>query len=220
MYPDLAFTDQVVEGDLGFSASYDRATNTFVLLNDPHDGRLPAESLTGSFRVRIRERIDKSVSRLPSLHIEKIEHTPQRHFNQQDKSACLCSPLEEQEFLQPAFCFPKYLQQLVIPFLYGQLYVTANGHWPWAEYEHGSAGIFEAYSKTKDQTSLDECLRQLRRDTGWPAIRAALMQKPHMKGHTPCFCAKKDHIRRCHPAAWQGALRLQKDLNSLGIVVS
>jgi len=63
-----------------FRQGYDRATNTFVLLNDPHDGRLPAESLTGSFRVRIRERIDKSVSRLPSLHIEKIEHTPATPF--------------------------------------------------------------------------------------------------------------------------------------------
>jgi len=219
-HPGLAFADKVVQGDLRFSASYDRATNTFVLLGDPQAGILKGETLSGSFRVHIQERTDKSVSKLPALHIENVERTPKRHFNQQDKSACLCSPLEEQEFLEPDFCFPKYLQQLVIPFLYGQLYVTANNQWPWAEYEHGATGILEAYSKAKDQTSLDECLRQLRRDPSWPAIRAGLRQVPYMKGHTPCFCGKKDHIRRCHPAAWQGALRLQKDLISLGIVVS
>ena len=44
----------------------------------------------------------------------------------------------------------------------------------------------------------------LARTAVWPDIKRALAQKPHMKGHLPCFCEKRDKIRRCHPARWQG----------------
>ena len=74
-HPGLAFADKVVHGDLRFSASYDRATNTFVLLGDPQAGILKGETLSGSFRVHIQERTDKSVSKPTNEVREQLPST-------------------------------------------------------------------------------------------------------------------------------------------------
>jgi hypothetical protein len=127
--------------------------------------------------------------------------------------------LEEEEFLRPELQFRPFLEQLVIPFLYGQVYYSSNGRWPWTEYAHGATGILEAYSRVCGQHRAEECLRLLSQDANWPRIRSALRQEPYIKGHTPCFCSKEDQIKRCHPQALVGALRLQLDLKALGIPI-
>src|ERR1700727_2238404 len=53
--------------------------------------------------------------------------------------------------LSGAFQIRAFLEQLVIPFLYGQVFYSSKNRWPWAEYAHGATGILEAYSKTRDQ---------------------------------------------------------------------
>ena len=175
--------------------------------------------LSGTFKVRIEPRADRSTSRLPALYANEIGPAANRHFNSVDKSACLCSPLEEDEFLQPELQFRVFLEQLVIPFLYGQVYFSSYDRWPWPEYAHGAAGVLEAYAKIRDQNHAEECLRLLSQDSQWPMIRSALRQKPYIKGHGPCFCSSGDKFRRCHSAALKGALQLQRDLNALGIVI-
>jgi hypothetical protein len=190
-----------------------------VIAGEQARDEIGAVTLSGAFEVRIEERTDKSISRLPALYVQGVDPSSDRHFSQRDKSACLCSPFDEDEFLQPEFRFAAFLEQLVIPFLYGQLYYSSRSRWPWTEYAHGATGILEAYSKISDQQRAEECLRQLAQDASWPRIRVALRQKPYLKGHTPCFCTKMDQIRRCHPGALEGALRLQKDLTARGIPV-
>lgn len=218
-YQTLIPTDDTVAGIIEFKASYNRDTNRFVVLGDQITGDNAAVTLSGNFEIRIEERRDKSISQLPALHVERLEPIPERHFNQKDNSACLCSPLEEREFLRPELQFRIFLEQLVIPFLYGQVFYSSRGHWPWAEYAHGAAGILEAYSKIHDQDRAEECMRLLAQDANWPRIRSALRQKPHVKGRSPCFCTRRIQIIRCHPRAFAGALRLQKHLRALGIPV-
>jgi hypothetical protein len=177
-------------------------------------------ALSGRFRIRIEERSDKDISALPAVHVEELETITDRHFGQKDKSACLCSPFEEDEFLEPEFQFRAFLEQLVIPFLYGQIFYSKNRCWPWSEYEHGATGLLQAYSEIGDQAKAADCIRRLAQYADvWPRIREALQQKPYVKGHTPCFCFKKDQIRRCHPSALRGALRLQHDVRALAITV-
>jgi hypothetical protein len=218
-YPTLTPGGDGVAGTLEFRAAYKHDTNRFVILGDQVADEYGAVTLTGSFDVQIQERRDKSTSRLPALHVKGIETIPERHFNQRDQSACLCSPLEEWQFLEPEFRFVLYLEQLVIPFLYGQVFYSSHRRWPWSEYAHGATGILEAYSKVCDQARAEECVRQLRQDACWSRIQSALRQKSYIKGHTPCFCSRMDQIRRCHPDALQGALRLQRDLTALGISI-
>ena len=221
-YPSLIPSDHGVAGRIEFRAGYNERSNTFSTLGQgtaDQGNTMGAVVLSGSFEIRIEERAEESMSRLPALYVKGIDPSPDRHFNQRDQSACLCSPFDEDDFLRPDLQFRTFLEQLVVPFLYGQVFYSSEKRWPWAQYAHGAAGILEAYCYVHDQSRAEECLRKLGQDSNWPRIESALRQEPHMKGHTPCFCPKMDQIRRCHPNALKGALRLQLDLRALGIPV-
>jgi hypothetical protein len=219
-HPELVQNGNGVAGSLDFRATYNGETHRFLILSEGVVDAVGGLALSGKFRIRVEERSDKAISALPAVHVEEVEATADRHFGQKDKSACLCSPFEEDEFLQPEFQFRAFLEQLVIPFLYGQIFYSENLHWPWQEYEHGATGLLQAYSEIGNQAKAADCLRRLAQYPDvWPRIREALLQKPYVKGHTPCFCSKKDQIRRCHPSALRGALRLQQDVRALAMRV-
>jgi hypothetical protein len=218
-YSGLQSSNSAVTGTIAFTASYDRDTNEFFILGDEVSDRATSGVLSGSFQISITERTNKSTSQLPALYVHGIDPIPARHFGQADKSACVCSPFDEQDFLKPELQFRAFLEQLVIPFLYGQLFYSSEGCWPWPEYTHGATGILEAYSKISDTSCATECLRLLAQDMNWGRTSSALQQQPYIKGHTLCFCVKPDQIKRCHPDALAGIRRLQKDLRALGIPI-
>ncbi len=214
-YPDLTVGPGLVSGILKFTAAYNEKSRKFYLLENGDLDEVEGIRLSGQFEVSIRDRQDKSVFRLPALHVEKIDHTEERHFNPNDNSACYCNPLEEYEFLTPQFDFKRVIEELIIPFLYGQLFFTAESRWPWPEYAHGVTGLLEAYFKNKDSSKALDCIERLCKDwSAWPRIKSLLTQKTEIKGHIPCFCPRKDHIRRCHPSAWQGVRQLRLDVKS------
>ncbi|HEY6252718.1 MAG TPA: hypothetical protein VI685_22405 [Candidatus Angelobacter sp.] len=216
-HPGLVRSNSGVAGPVEFTATYNRVTNRFLILGDGVADHVGGVSLSVAFRIRIEERTNKSISRLPAVYVDGVDAIEERHFCQADKSACLCSPLEEDEFLRPELQFRSFLEQLVIPFLYGQAFYSAHGHWPWVEYGHGAVGLLESYSLIQNEGRAEECLRQLAQDgRTWPKIRAALEQKT-IKGHTPCFCPAAAHIRRCHPRAWQGIVQLRHDIRKSAI---
>src|SRR5207247_4350992 len=161
----------------------------------------------------------KSHSDLPALRVPSVDSSADRHFNQADKSACLCSPFEEGDFLHPNLNLRRYLEELVIPFLYGQSFYSIYKKWPWQEYSHGAVGLLESFADNSDAVDVSECIAklQMQKDT-WPRIRSALL-RGNIKGHTPCFCRKSDHIRRCHPQALRGVRLLQARIKMLEIVL-
>jgi hypothetical protein len=218
-YPGLIPSAGSVAGNIEFNATYDGQNNRFVILQEAVTDATDGLALSGEFRIRIEERKDKTFSSLPGVYVEEVEATDKRHFGQKDKSACLCSPFAEGEFLRPEFEFRTFLEQLVIPFLYGQVFYSLRGHWPWPEYTHGATGLLEAYSEIVGHAKAKDCLQLLRQDKSWERIKAALQQKPYVKGHTPCFCPRMDHIRRCHPSALRGAQRLHEDIKALALPV-
>lgn len=216
-YAGLIPTAKGAEGQIQFKATYNSQTGLFLILFDGMIDEVGGLPLSGSFTIRVEQRNHKSPFALPALYVDGVETSVDRHFIQTDKSACLCSPLEEDDFLQPQFQFKKYLEQLVIPFLYGQIFYDKNHHWPWFDYAHGATGLLESYSTIGNRNKAQEFLTTLAQFSIWPQIQKALQQKPYVKGHTPCFCSKMDQIRRCHPRALQGALRLQQDILALEI---
>lgn len=216
-HPELILAPELVSGILQFTAGYNERSGQFSKTNNYSPDERYGTVLSGQFEVNIRGRLDKSTTKLPLLYVNGLDHTPERHFNQTDSSACLCSPLEEKDFLTPEFGFRRFLEQLVIPFLYGQVFLSAHGGWPWLEYAHGATGLFEAYFRNNNSGKSHECIRRLSEDPAWARIKTVLIQKSDIKGHTQCFCPKKDHIRRCHPDAWQGARYLQRDVRSAGL---
>lgn len=215
-YPALVRNGGALEGIIEFTATYDPLTNEFF--NEPTAcAKEPrGTTLSGQYHIRIEDRADKRVSLLPALFVQDVDAVPDRHFSQADKSACLCSPLEEAEFLEPDADLLLFIDRLVIPFLFGQLFYSEHGRWPWGQYAHGATGLLEAYCDSGDAVRAAECIRLLSVESRtWPAIKAVLQQRPFVKGHTPCFCPKGDQIRRCHPQALQGLLKLQRNIRGL-----
>jgi hypothetical protein len=219
-HPGLLRTPDGVAGIIAFTATYDQLSNQFQVLPNGSVEAAGDTILSVRFAVRIEERRDKRISSLPAVFVEGVDPIEDRHFSRMDKSACLCSPLEEGEFPDPKFNLTYFIERLVVPFLYGQAFYTQHGRWPWTEYAHGSVGLLEAYVNVHNPARATDCLRLLAQDGNWPKVKTALQQKPHMKGHTRCFCPKSDNIRRCHPRAWRGALQLQLDIQNLAISLS
>jgi hypothetical protein len=207
------------EAQSSFAAAYDAERNRFQVLDANVHAEADGVVLAGKFTIRIEERTVKVFSSLPALFVEEIEPSSNRHFGA-DKSACLCSPLIEGEFLSPTFELKHFIEELVIPFLYGQLFYSANRRWPWSEYAHFATGLLEAYAHCPDPTKIEGLLRILAGypDT-WPLIKALLQRKSYIKGHTPCLCSTRDQMRRCHPDALRGLQQLRRDLEASKIAL-
>ena len=208
-----------VSGPVKFSATYNRQQNVFQILYPGDEDVTRGLLLAGSFDISIEERAkdEDSASRLPALRIAGMTKNADRHISPDD-SACLCSPFAEKDFYTPEFAFRAYFEQLVIPFLYGQLYYEREEDWPWDDYSHGNLGVLEAYSPATNRADVEECLRQLRRDAGtWPRVRAVVTQHRAISDSTPCICKWRHRMGRCHPGALRGLQQLRLDLRSMHV---
>jgi hypothetical protein len=216
-YPRLSCTNGVLAGTIEFSATYNPATNRFLVLGHETVDVVGGRLLSGRFEIRVEERRKIAASRLPAVFIEGFKSNPDRHFNYDD-SACLTSPLDEDEFLQSPFDFRRFFGELVIPFLYGQVFYSAERRWPWEERGHGAIGILEAYLSLGSGINVERCLHSLAGEKqAWSRIRPLLVQKRGIKGGTRCFCPKGDFLRRCHPKALGGIRKLKADVDERGV---
>lgn len=218
-YPALTVDETSIHGLLRFTATYNSTTDKFVSIYDGVEDSVGGDRITGEFRVRIEERLDKSQFRLPALMVDDIEPVINRHFNPGDGTACLGSSLEEDEFFTPNLQFQGFFERAVIPFLYGQAFYSTNGRWPWNEYGHGYTGLLESYLKLADPSKASECLQKLALSKNdWPTMKLLLASNAQLKGHDPCpFCTKRDHLRRCHMSAWKGFCKLRQDIKAGGV---
>lgn len=199
-----------VIGEVAFTATYNKNSGRFRRIAFGIKDDVGGISLTGSFRIVVAPPSVGHHSRLPTLTVEGVERLADRHFNQSDGSACLCNVLEEDEFL--TLGFEEYFERLVVPFLYGQLYFSQEGRWPWFDYAHGSLGTIESFSTNPTFAKAEECLRRISGDKKlWKSIRRMLLQKAEIGGHQLCPCSGKKHLRRCHPIALKG-LRLLRSV--------
>ena len=213
-YPNLLVeSDDKVVGEVSFTATYNKESGHFLEIElDTVDG-VGGLRLSGIFQITITARTTTPHSRLPALTIEGVETISDRHINQSDLSACLCNPLEEDGYLDPQFDFRSYFKELVMPFLYGQLYYSQEGHWPWFDYAHGGLGTIEAFSRNPTPEKANECIQKISREVQlWKTVKPLLLQREDIKGHTLCPCPKHDHLRRCHPMALEGLRLLQNTI--------
>lgn len=222
-YPDLSYSeDEGISGTVTFKATYNKDINRFLILGDNIENTVGGLELGGTFTINIKETTDKKLSELPSLYIEGVNPIANRHINEtpDNHRACLCSPFVEDQYLTPTFNFKKYFEELVIPFLYGQLFYDQEKRWAWEDLSHGSIGLLESYLKINDSTKAKECLEKLPRDfKNWRSIRILLAQKAPIKGHTVCFCQDGSKIRDCHTNAWKGAEKLRQDIKTQSLVI-
>jgi hypothetical protein len=218
-YPLLQVNEQRTElfGMLSFTAGYDAATGLFTIAR--LEGEEPSGMvLSGAYDVRIKDIGELNDNRwcLPRLFIEstRIPFGPGRHFNG-DNSACLCGPSEEMALLGQGYIFPRYLEEVCIPFLYGQVHFDAYQRWPWPEYDHDIVGVLQSYAASGSTKGLGFVLwGYLSRQPTWPVIRSILANEKRPKGHMPCLCQSRTPIRHCHPDAWEGLKKLCADVRT------
>lgn len=214
-YPGLVIEPDKITGTIKFIGAYSAPFDKFWQIEK---GVIPSKDayiLGGSFLVHIQKEAGR---RFPTLYLDdkKIEKIPDRHLNS-NGTACLYSPLEE-SFILPTSDFKIFFQQLIIPFLYGQLFFDRKRRWPWRDYSHGVSGILESYFYSDCKIKADDCLVEIKKCKEWQDIKKILVQKK-IKGHTACFCPKKDYVRRCHPDAWKGVVKLQEDIIAQKIII-
>lgn len=215
-FPNLTLDYNKISGEVEFTATYNKDSGDFLILKGSAADSVGGLLLSGKFKIRIEERIDKTLSKLPALYVDDFETIQDRHFGQKDFSACLCSPLEEEEFLVPKFNFKKYFEQLVIPFLYGQIYYSTEKRWPWDDYQHGGIGLLQSYFKVdreSTQISVREFLSYLKQDKNWLLYKKILiLRRPSRQ---KCPCGSDNEIRDCHPEALKGLAKLKADMSNL-----
>jgi len=213
-YPELTAAPHEVKGLLKFTGAYHEESGRFFILNDEPAPVEIGTVLSGAFEIKIRGQLDFEATSLPKVFVAGVPHTLDNHFYQDDLSACLCSPLQHQDFLVPEFRFRRFFNELVLPFLYGQVFLPAHGKWPWEEFAHGVTGILEAYASSNGRGTTQRCVGFLAQDHSWPLIKSNLLQRSEVDFNLRCFCRSGQIIGSCHPKALRGARLLQNDLRS------
>ena len=208
-----------VEGTIDFTGSYDVQTDQFTLVVPDDPIQLVGLVLSASYSISIKKSVNPVALPKFYVHDGAIRHDATRHFFR-DESACVCGVSEEARFVADGFNFKRYIEEYAIPFLYGQTYYDKHGKWPWPEYAHDTAGILESYLANGSIELLSPTLQRLQAMIDWKQVKSILLCRNRPKGHIRCFCATHDLVRRCHPEAWRGLMKLHADLRQAHLTLS
>jgi hypothetical protein len=139
------------------------------------------------------------------------------HCDPRTKVACLCVKQEESVRFPQGAGLPDFIESLVVPYLFGLSYFDERGRWPWGEYSHGSLGIIEYYAGTSGVASaetIDETLSLLKKAGGRAEYNRQIREPSAMR---MCMCGSRKPISRCHKNAWAGIMKLNSDIQLLGL---
>ena len=219
-YPTLVPSEDLsqIVGDLSFSAAYDEDNNDLSIIRSADDTPLGIV-LTGTYPLLIK---GGSADRLPKTYVT-IENYPrggERHFTISE-AACLCGPSEEVHLIKGGMTIGKYIEELVIPFLYGQRYYDEYGKWPLPAYEHNTVGALQSYYQDGDPDTVGVTVATLRgvAKEDWPRIREMLVADQPPTDQLPCLICAGADPHGCHPEAWEGFKKLHNDLKASGLPV-
>ena len=115
--------------------------------------------------------------------------TDYEHLNP-DGTLCLAVPIEQRRvfFEQPTLL--GFVDQLLIPYLYGYCFWSKHGYHPFGEAAHGREGILRHYI---DTLGLQDPLAAL-------AVICFLFEHGY-RGHHDCPCGSGRKVRACHGPA-------------------
>lgn len=184
IYPDLElYLDGpgywAIRGALSFIATFNdiTVTDTFsILIEIPSD------------YPKCQPSVQETGGRIPSDFHQYI-----------DRTLCLGAPVEvERRFRAEPRLLP-FVSNLVVPYLYGFVYVQKNGEFPFGELSHGSKGIREFYQDTFRTADLQIIFAMLK-----------ILAEKRYRGHLLCPCGSDKILRKCHGST---LLRLSKHHN-------
>lgn len=148
-----------------------------------------------------------------------IEDHRDLHRNPGSGSACLCVKQEERHRFPKGANLPHFIEELVVPYLFGLSHFDQHGKWPWPDYSHGTLGIVEYYAEAADDPSkeaIGSMLDLLKQDISWRYFRKQIRHPSAMR---TCVCGARKPISRCHKGVWSGIIKLSADIQKLGLDV-
>ena len=117
---------------------------------------------------------------------ELDQQIPEDHHCFNDGSFCLGSTVEVRLAARRGLIH--FVDQLVLPYLYGFAYKQEYGTMPFGERSHGQKGLIEAYEDLHDLQGEEMVTRFL-----W------LSSLPEQRSsHQPCFCGSNRLLTNCH----------------------
>ena len=210
-YPELLCSGDQIAGTIRFLAAFNKDRNQFQIIYPGETNLIGGVELRGTFSVTMKSLPTKGMPRVPELTIDGLTHSKDRHISQ-DGIACLCSPFIEGEYLLPELIGRRYLEELVIPFLYGQLHFDSHQCWPWADYAHGFMGLIESYTPVRSKEELVNRLPFLASyPAQWQSTRRLTSQRKAPSASSPCICGSNRRIGHCHPLALGRILAMRSD---------
>lgn len=181
-YPNLRLvqngSDTLLTGSLHFSASV--------------EGK---ETITANYDVKISVPYsypEDLPTVFPSVYSldKRFEHT------NPDGSFCLAVPLEERELFEIEPSLLGFINNLVVPFLYGYSYFLKYGEHPFEEREHGNKGILNFYLerfKSRDARTVLTSLYKF-------AVHG-------YRAHEKCPCGSGKKVLKCHNTELKSLLK-------------
>jgi hypothetical protein len=139
------------------------------------------------------------------------------HRNPGTGTACLCVKQEERRRFPRGAGLPHFIEELVVPYLFGLSHFDDHGKWPWLDYSHGALGIAEYYADADDDPSCESIgatLNLLKADADWREFSKQIRKPSAMR---MCVCGSRKPISRCHKGVWAGIAKLNRDIQQLGL---
>ena len=153
----------------------------------PFEGHFDGlETITDCFDVELR--IPRSYpDDLPLVReTEGVIKAPYSHVNA-DGTLCLCVPIGARLIFHKAPTLLGFVNNLVVPFLYGYCYWKKYGEHPFGEQKHGSAGIVQYYRCEFDLKGEAEAIEVI-----W------FLNKYGYDGRLSCPCGSGRMVKKCH----------------------
>lgn len=125
----------------------------------------------------------------------RIPRRPEFHINS-DGTMCLGAPFEvRRRYLQDR-SLRAFINQQLVPFLYGCSIKLRYNYWPYEELAHGGQGIIEYYQKLLDAETDLAVIELLK-----------VLSDGGFENNTLCACGSKKPFKKCH------RLKIQKIKN-------
>ena len=110
---------------------------------------------------------------------------------------CLGTPIEERRIFLQQPTLLGFVNNLVVPFLYGYCYSKKHGEHPFGEQKHGAEGILQHYVEVLGLDSKDVA-----------ASVVCYLYEHGYRGHHPCPCGSGRVVRECHGTVLWDLLQL------------
>ncbi len=209
-------SDWIIIGGLHVEAIFDKEKNSYKL------GRYTATNedlyFNKDFSIQIESSSSMGLPKVQELsgELERISSSLGKskfdmHRNPDD-SICLAGTFDAYLFLESNKTIVDFIQELIIPFFYDQLYFEKFSEWPRGEYQHGLLGQIENFGKISQthQNSFAPWLIGAIKTQKNMKVVEALTRKKGVKGTIPCLCGSGKIIRKCHNDLFKGLWALEK----------